>query len=139
MKINPVLRCYDSGDYGDRISLSLDGGHSWTLSLTPTGVRRFLGCSANKKYFTALDHGLPRVFKGSVDTYEDWLVIHSVDYHGVDVQCATDGESVIIATPNNWLLKVTPDGIFRYRYIGLGQLEKLGWPSDDQQRLLVLR
>ena len=143
--LKPVLKQFGGASWGERVSLSLDGCYSWTLSLTEKGVRLFSG-KANDAYFSELNgvSGRPRVYRGNMQNFPNHPVVSSVVYKDVTINLESDGGVFVITAGDsfgdkNWLLMLTPDGIFRYRFILSGLLAKLGWPYDSERRLQILR
>lgn len=143
--LKPVLHQFSGASWGERVSLSLDGCYSWTLSLTEKGVRLFSG-PGNNAYFSRLDgvSGKPRVYRGSMADFPDYPVVSSVVYKDVTINLESNGNVFVITSGSsfkdkNWLLMLTPDGIFRYRFIVGSLLSELGWPHDSERRLQILR
>lgn len=129
---------YD-GSIGDRLSLEIDD--NYVLSLTENGVRLFMYL-----HNISMDsNAMPKVFRGECDDWDDLPIVSTQEKNGIKVDIESDGESIIIAAYNdktcgrNWLLKITPQGIYRYSHIDYSIAEALGLPLDDKRRLQILR
>lgn len=143
MKYQPLLRAFEDGSYGPRVSLSLDAGDCYVLSFTDFGIHLF---KTYKPRGVALSgKNRARVFKGDTTHYQYAPIVSEVEFRGVFIQARqSEDQAVEITTstesklgPSNHALLVTPSGIYRYSYVN--DAKKLLWPTDDKGRLLVLR
>lgn len=145
--LKPVLKQFDihsdSSAWGSRVSLSMDGCHTWALSMTEKGVR--LLSLPDGGFFSVLtDSCRPRVYRGSIEDFPTYPIVSSVTHKGIKIDLMFNGKKAVIAADSsefdeNWLLMLTPDGIFRYQFISIAMLHCLGWPYDSERRLQILR
>lgn len=142
-KMNPVIKIFNDGTWGERVSLSLDSYNTYPLSMTHAGVRLFHDYGEGKGIAVG-KNDKPKVFRGSCQDFDNLPLVSSVVYNGIKIDCESDGDVAQIVAHNNhgsknWLLKVTREGIYRYCFIDLVLLGKLDWPYDSERRLQILR
>lgn len=140
--MKPYLKYYsgEQNPKGKRVSLSLDGGNHYVLSLTEKGVYLWstyygIDLGANNK---------PKVFRGSCQNFPEFKVASKACKDGITIYCESDGKTAILVAYDevgnrNYLLKVTPEGIYRYPWISKSLLDALGFPYDSKHRLPILR
>lgn len=139
-KMEARIRVLTCGGFDDRVSLSVDNFNTYILSMTHSGVRLFYSGEG----VATGDNDKPKVFRGNCQDFDDLPVVSSVVYNGIKVDCESDGGvAQIVAYDSHgcksWLLKVTREGIYRYRFINLVLLDTLDWPYDSERRLQILR
>jgi len=124
---------------GDRVSLRVDS--NFIFSLTYKGVQ-FL--SAAKTVLACGDNGIPVVFRDSCHDWKSYTTINQVELNGLKIYLKKNGNDLLIASytedsEESRLLKISPEGLYRYAYIDDQTIKLSGWPVDSLGRLQIVR